>query len=1130
MTKIKTNKIILTILIVLSFLFAQNTLFLSLFNKGYSAPVFAETQQGTHVSTLSTISNSDFNTTSSGSATTTSSYYTGSTSIRTPSSWTKDLKAPYPSSLKMGVVNLSEGSNYGNYGLNSVGKSIIYTDSKSAEKEHSALMINSETNRTFGFLSNSFDLDANSFYSITFNYFTKNDTVASVFLKNSDGFIENSNANFVELSSNQTWKTSTFYIATSSTSKLSSLQLYLCLGVPSTSEHTMVDSSGFVLFDNIIVKRYSQLKFDELSNNVNILPEQNKLLSLNHDYAVSGDAGFVENGNFKNALNGWTVYNNSQTGNAFYTVANLATFEGSEYGLSSTFTPGTNYSSSTEQNALLVVSSNKQGSVTLQSSATTIKAQQIFRISVWAKGLLSTGEVVISLSGTNPNAVPNEDDKDANLLSKSFTSLATTTNAYANNWNEYVFYVTGNPLYDCTDVKISLGIKDAIGYVVFDDIRTQLISYSDKTSGTAVDSSVQSLDLFSESNHTVSNANFNTFVDTSANQAFPKTPASWTKLDSTSKTNDVSGVVNTKTTYYNAFKNDFGSPVNPGLPSSVGLDIDEPNNVLMMYNTYSNSSYQAYETANTISLSADSYYLLTVEVCTLSDISGLGGISIEISNADDIVLQKLTNIRTDGAWRVAQIYIHNGSVAQTATITLSFGSEQNPVRGWAFFDNCEVETSDEEAFKAAKANNLTAITEVSSTSATTYSPTEKALQSLYTPLYYQSNIIESTEQDSSRAGILTLQNQASFFGDNYNLGSENDLLVIQAYNDIYQTFSSKFNYSFESGSFYKVTVDVKTIGLTQSPQNTKYDNDGNAIAFGASISIDGFDKQFTGINTAPKNSAYENPFLDEDNKFVTYTFYLNPTETVEGKLTLGIGSSDALTSGWVFFDNISIEKIDEDVYTNETSTFDEDGIPETVISIVNNTTSSEDDDNPSSAFGNSFDWYAIPTIIIAIAVLITVIGFIVRKHQANKTEKVKVAVSYDRSETLLKDMDSRHRKSAINHRLKLLYEELETTEDTLRKEKAEHAKQESAYQTAKEIAKQNPNVELEEPDSKFANFEETVSQLESNIEAIKADIKGLESEKQRYIDNEKRRLEKASQNTVTRTKVQRKKIKIKEKD
>ncbi len=1132
MTKIKNNKFIITLLIVFAFLLAQNSFFISFLGSNYYLPIYADssaTSQGRHVGTLSsTISNNNFNTTSSGSSSTTSSYFTGSTSVKTPSSWTKDKKDSYSSNLRIGVIDISSTNDYDTekFGIARTEKQQIYTESKQQETEHNVLMINStNSTTTFGYESADFSLSANSYYSITISYYTNNSAIASIYLKNSDEFLTDENSRFVELQTNGTWKTVTYWIETSTTETLSNLSLYLCLGAVACNNYDMAQScQGFVLFDNIIVKQYSAMAYTSYKNEAQKNINENKELSFNHDIVTEGSYGYVTNGSFEDNLTGWNIKDKTQTGSARYDVVDLTVFEASEYGINETFNPGTNFSSTNNKNALLISSTDKTGTITLESDNFSLEIQKIYRISVWAKGNIKSGSINITLSATNPNYV--EDDEDdtstSKTLSTSFTTISTKENLYSNNWNEYVFYVTGNPLYDCSDVTISLGITDAIGYILFDDIKTQVISSSDKTSGSSTDSNAQSLNLFSEESRTVINGNFNTTDTTDKQQTYPKAVASWTKTSS-ELTNDISGIVNTKNQYFNAYKENFGNPVNPKTPSWQSVIEDDTNNVLMMYNTYSAASYQTYTTSDTISLTGSKYYFFTVNVYTSSDTTGLGGANVAITTSDGIIIQQFKNIKTNGKWEKLEIYVYTGTETLDVNVSLGFGNESKTVAGHAFFDNCEITESDSTTFESQTNTEYKKVIDMANSPLSAYDDKTDNTNSLYNPLYWSLDVVEDSAKDSVRGGILTGKNQSAFFGgEDINLQSTSDnVLVLQATDDSYATYTYAFPVSFNSGNYYKVSVDVKTVGLSQQIKNENYDELGNLIPYGASVYIEGFDEKFTGINTATDKTDANAPFLDNTNVFKTYTFYINPDTSISGSIVFALGYENALTSGWAFFENLKIETIDEDAFTNETSIYENTELPENIISISKTSTEDEETDN-GSIFGSSVDWYAIPTVIIALAVLIAVVGVIVKRYGKTKTTKVKVSVSYDRSETLLKDMDHRHRKTAINHRLKLLYEELDMTMETLRQEKAEHNKQMQAYQTAQEIAAQDSSVQLEEPDSKYLNFDEVVEQLEKNIAGIKSDIKVLEQEKQQILQKEQQRREKSSNNTITSTKIKRK--------
>ena len=441
--------------------------------------------------------------------------------------------------------------------------------------------------------------------------------------------------------------------------------------------------------------------------------------------------------------------------------------------------------------------------------------------------------------------------------------------------------------------------------------------------------------------------------------------------------------------------------------------------------------------------------------------------------------------------------------------------------GFAYFDNCEISSNDAsgtaitaDSFTEIQTSNYVKKVDLSTESFDSYA-TLNPTTHLYEPLVWELECQEGQEYNFA-GGILTNENIYAALGQEEFETDLESALMLRNYADTYSTAKYKLNYSFNANGYYKVTVKVKTIGLSQEFSNATKDEDGNNIPYGANIYIEEFEDKFTAINTASKNVNNFNPFDDEENVFVEYTFLINSTEAIEPTFVLSLGSENALVSGIALFDDFTVTTITEDEYTNATAIYeDESEYPETLINIVNTSTTTEDEGG--ATFTPDYTvWLAIPTVIIAVAVIVAIVGFTVKKINQNKPEKVKVSVSYDRSETLLKDMDRRHRKSAISHRLKLLYEELETTERNLEQERKEHQKQQEAYQTAKEIAAQDKSIHLQEPDNKYLNFEKTEEELMKNIEGIKADIKVLEDEQKRILENEKAHNSKSANNIVIR--------------
>ena len=113
------------------------------------------------------LSNPSFDDYSPGSGTSSDSNYTGNTQIKVPTSWTADGNKD--SSIKMGVINIEQDAfedNYSNYGLKITNSPALSSMQENENGEIDVLMINSESERIYGYTSSSIDLHANSFYKV----------------------------------------------------------------------------------------------------------------------------------------------------------------------------------------------------------------------------------------------------------------------------------------------------------------------------------------------------------------------------------------------------------------------------------------------------------------------------------------------------------------------------------------------------------------------------------------------------------------------------------------------------------------------------------------------------------------------------------------------------------------------------------------------------------------------------------------------------------------------------------------------------------------------------------------------------------------------------------------------------
>ena len=717
----------------------------------------------------------------------------------------------------------------------------------------------------------------------------------------------------------------------------------------------------------------------------------------------------------------------------------------------------------------------------------------------------------------------------------SITTPSSNSNSLTNDWHEYVFYVTGNSLYDA-NVQITLGLTSSNNldaqYIFFDNITSQQISTDDISSSSNTEATTATLTLTKTSSATLTNGNFNSVAGTDIDVTYPLEPNNWTYEGITS-TSNIHGVVNLKSEYFNEAKSNFGYPQNKPASSFINSSLDVSNNALMLYN--SSLSSQTYSTSSTLTASANTCYLLDLQIFT-DIISGNGGVNIVVTNSDDVVIAELLDQNTNARWQNYQLYINNYSTSQTLTISISFGRENSSVSGWAYFDNISFESFDGELSEitqnsTTKVFNLVAKTNDNSTTmysdgfdyySTDYSNQDYRLNA---PLYFTGEVKAefTNEEDDSTTTLddTTLNGVVNFNNIDKVLGSNrvcedinNSFLMIYSPSDTYYAFTNNLTISLEESSYYRVSVKVKTVGLSQNTENQQTIDD-EVVPFGASIVLKGIEQSFTGINT---NGSFE----ATDDDWQEFVFYINTTDAIDLEVMIGLGSENAWTSGYAFFDDLLVEEMDEDNYTLALNLDQEDSTKEEHIISIVNTTTPEEDDNPSGStniFSESLAWLSIPTVIIGVGIIVAIAGYCIKKYREHRPVKVKVTSNYDRSSTLLKELDHRNYKVSVKHRLKLLYEELAQTQSYLEEEKAEHKKQMEAFETAKDIAKQDKSIHLETPDKKYVDFEKTVQQLEKNIASIKADIEILEQE-QKQLKKEEERIRKddLKGNKITRRK------------
>ena len=377
---------------------------------------------------------------------------------------------------------------------------------------------------------------------------------------------------------------------------------------------------------------------------------------------------------------------------------------------------------------------------------------------------------------------------------------------------------------------------------------------------------------------------------------------------------------------------------------------------------------------------------------------------------------------------------------------------------------------------------------------------ENIISSISNSAFSTPNYFEGSSNENVTYGVVDLTNRESFNSviansDNYasfaNLQSNNkNVLAIRAQDDVYYTLTSKLGFDLTGGNYYKISIYVYTQNLQILDETIDDD------LAGASIKLSSFDETFTQIVS--------------DGHWSIYTFYIQPNSDTTTYLELSRGSSSANVAGDVFFGGIEFIDYEDDSTEFDNASENSNTKILTQTTTEENTDDEESDDNDD---GNDLDYntilYYISSILFALAIIIAIVGVLVRKIKWKKPVK-KSKTEYDRNRTVSKQLYQRKAISLRESKLRELHKELESMhieraqyEDEyksdlskLREMKIKRADQSEINKLQKEMKKKQ---------KLSANIGLSISRLESEIEFTKSD---------QYLNNLMKKLEREQQETM----------------
>ena len=801
---------------------------------------------------------------------------------------------------------------------------------------------------------------------------------------------------------------------------------------------------GPVFFNNVKISQLSQSRYLEETKQIN--QTSTKVINLNSP--VSNDV--VENPTFDlDWRKGWTLVakgNNGRT--TVETVDGSNAYQADEFisaELGYGDVPYTNNTSG-DNKFVLMMHNSEANYVGLESSEITIKQHGYYKLNVWAWSN--------SKEATTPVIkLVDKSDRELSEVTSSVSTSVTSSTTLTNGWTKHSFFICGDPYKDVTvALQLWLGTKDnmASGYVFYDDVTLQSLSYDEYTANK--NSNV--LNYSDNTTSTISNSTFDVTNNDQSSTTYPLAPNSWTA--NVSKQYAKSGVVNIKTENFNASDLQIGSNAVPSKPADLPTtEANASNNVLMIASAQEHLSQSYTSAAATLT---EQYYVLTLWYNTTN-----GGVGVKLYN-DQQYLYNMTGLESEG-WQKLEFVIKKGTDSVNLNIELSLSD----VCAYAYFDEINLITASEDYYNSTV--NSTYVKKIDLTSKNfenTYDDESEVL-----PL---NGFTVSTTNPDVESGIVNLaKGHAGVSTDDNNKFA----LMVSSESDVYYYLEDATDYSLAAGSYYKLTIDVLTHDLRSENEN-----------YGARIFLNGIglDKEFKNINT---------------NGWKTYTFLIHSTTATTANLQVGLGTENEKTSGYAFFDNIELAQLtlgSEDEFNTLASNYEFDD--QTIVISSTDTeqdpeeTPVEEDDNES----NSNIWYIIPSLISALALIAAVVISFARKIKWKKPTK-KTKTTYDRKQTLEKDLDRREkielRKQMINElevQLKELNEEIERYLAVLNeKEKATREKLASEHKEL--LAKKNKTTAekealLRERNAKIAHDKRAFTAKEE--EEFLAYIKKLE--------------------------------------
>ncbi|MCQ2555750.1 MAG: hypothetical protein MJ149_00255 [Clostridia bacterium] len=721
------------------------------------------------------------------------------------------------------------------------------------------------------------------------------------------------------------------------------------------------------------------------------------------------------------------------------------------------------------QSALKIDATSGKANYDVNSSNFTFLPNRIYKVSVIAKAksVASNGKVTLTYSPTVKADVTTSTEKSLSITSS-------TSSSFTNNYKVYSFYVKSHPT-ETKTYKLNIGVEKAVAY--FSQIQLSNVSYS-TYNNVSTGSVAQTIDLAasytSSSTQMLENGHFDDAQAKDAEKAYPADPASWTVTTGKQDHTQVYGVINTaelaslQTNYNLIYLIPYLTTPDRTLPS---------NNMLRLYNSADAEKDPLSYKSSTKTFAAKETHKIIVSVLPQNAPTDL---SLVATVDEKEVTICSYSVQPTGSWQTVAFYVNGGERDLEVALKVSLTSQNY---AYAFVDAAWFDYYAQPTSVDATKDTIrhTVYNQIVSADLTNLVVAETPEKNYATPLYFTGN------GTATNAGIITnTTSHSALVNEAYKtsfetIGNSNSLAINMLEKGSY-SFTSKLPYALNQDKHYAISLKVYT-------ENLETDENGH----GLTLKLSEFEEEFKNVSTEK----------DGANGWKTYTFYVNPNKTVNSYLTIALGSEELKASGKVFVADIAVD----DSLENFNSVSKENAL--FLTKTIEAEEESEEETEPEETKENTGIStqtliYMIPSIIFAVAIVITVAAVLMKKVNFKKPAK-KTKNEYDRTKTVSKQFYMRKATMLREERLR----ELEKQAEELKAQR-EQFEQDYKHNLSRlrelKIKRGNP-AEIKQLEKEMKHAQHTASGFGLTLSKIENDIAYTKTDA--YINSTIRKLQSA---------------------